>query len=98
MTLTQTFKVDRLNIRPKLIASFLIVALLVAFGYVRKRVTQPLMEKTRAMNALANEQLDVTIEGTERADEIGAIAAPLLIRTPWLVPLKKPVPATSIAL
>src|SRR6056297_2615827 len=37
MTLTQTFKVDRFNIRPKLIASFLIVALLVgatgALGY-----------------------------------------------------------------
>ncbi len=47
-----------------IVAASLLVALAVAFGYVRKRVTRPLMEKTQAMNALADEQLDVTIADT----------------------------------
>ncbi len=60
-----------------IVAASLLVALAVAFGYVRKRVTQPLMDKTQAMNALADEQLDVAISGTGRNDEIGAIARSL---------------------
>jgi len=60
-----------------IVALSLLIALVVAFGYVRKRITRPLAEKTEAMRDLANENLDVRIEGTERGDEIGAMARAL---------------------
>ena len=60
-----------------IVAASLIVAIIVAFGYVRKRITRPLAEKTEAMRALANENMDISIEGTERGDEIGAMARAL---------------------
>ena len=55
----------------------LLVSLGIAFGYVRRGVTLPLTEKTEAMHALANENLDVDIRGTQRSDEIGDMARAL---------------------
>jgi methyl-accepting chemotaxis protein len=60
-----------------IVAASLLVAIAVAFGYVRKRITLPLMETTEAMRSLARENLDVTIAGTQRSDEIGAMARAL---------------------
>jgi len=60
-----------------IIGASLLVSLAIAFGYVRRGVTRPLMEKTQAMHALANEDLEVDIRGTQRSDEIGDMARAL---------------------
>ena len=60
-----------------MVAASLLVSIGVAFGYVRRGVIRPLMDKTSAMHDLANEKLDVDIHGTERGDEIGDMARAL---------------------
>mgnify|MGYP006423325169 CR=1 FL=1 len=56
-----------------------VVALVVALGYVGRRITRPIAAITARMNALADSDFDLDIPGGERRDELGEMARALQV-------------------
>ena len=53
------------------IALALVAGIVVAGIYLSRQISQPISATTNAMNRLAAGETDMTVEGTERSDEIG---------------------------
>ncbi|MDY0242224.1 MAG: methyl-accepting chemotaxis protein [Rhodospirillaceae bacterium] len=61
------------------VLSSMILVLLLLAGLIVRLVSRPLVRLTEAMTALSRNQLDVSIPGLERRDELGAMASTLAV-------------------
>jgi methyl-accepting chemotaxis protein len=52
----------------------LLVATLLVGGYIARTITRPLAALTSTIQQVAGGRLDVTVDGTERRDEVGSLA------------------------